>query len=426
MEAESDASITERVRRGAATAATGFAILKDLQNSRRFYSNALTENESKYFWNESLRILGKYLVDEEFNWLRYAVFGTQRQLPTFDDLSEEAEDVLAEFQAVALAPLLSKSFRTEGNVEKHVNQLQSSWMELKELDAKNLSQEFSRTCHAKCIFPDASALGGTLPIERVAYILNRCEEYVLRLVTHAYMAKMQRCPDPLTHLLILLKTRIDRCKDVFPELMSNDSPTEWFLEVLMSRDYARFGEESHWAQQVHKMEVSIETRRMTYSTIPPNLTSAESTFFGKAEMTVCDFETDVRSNNLKFQSHLKRLKDTNKSANEEPELFAATLISEIRMAELASWQAAKSMIYPSTQSVEPTSEPKSLTAKEQKLRKAHEYIRSKGPVCGASIAMFIGVEEPTFRKHYVPELKSRGVKHDGAGGDGYYVPTDSK
>ncbi|MCX7408759.1 MAG: hypothetical protein NTZ32_11825 [Planctomycetales bacterium] len=69
--------------------------------------------------------------------------------------------------------------------------------------------------------------------------------------------------------------------------------------------------------------------------------------------------------------------------------------------------------------------PKRASLHEQKLTKALSHIREKGPICGASVASYIDVEEGTFRRHYVPDLKERGVKNDGAGGGGYYLPSRS-
>ncbi|MEK6260260.1 MAG: hypothetical protein AABP62_16705 [Planctomycetota bacterium] len=67
-----------------------------------------------------------------------------------------------------------------------------------------------------------------------------------------------------------------------------------------------------------------------------------------------------------------------------------------------------------------------LRGQQLKLSKAVDYIRAKGPICGAAIASHIDVDEKTFRKHYVPQLKERNVKNDGPGGDGYYLSEDTK
>lgn len=67
---------------------------------------------------------------------------------------------------------------------------------------------------------------------------------------------------------------------------------------------------------------------------------------------------------------------------------------------------------------------KQQSVREQKLINALAYIREKGPICGASIACHIHVSEQTFRSHYVPLLKKRNVRNNGAGGDGYYLAVE--
>ena len=48
-----------------------------------------------------------------------------------------------------------------------------------------------------------------------------------------------------------------------------------------------------------------------------------------------------------------------------------------------------------------------------------EVIHEKDHPKAATIAKAIGVQATTFRKHYVPVLKSLGIRNDG---DGYYDP----
>lgn len=59
------------------------------------------------------------------------------------------------------------------------------------------------------------------------------------------------------------------------------------------------------------------------------------------------------------------------------------------------------------------------TKRQIKLDAALAYIRKSGPVCGAAVAAYIKIDESTFRKHYVPALKSQGVLNNG---DGYFLP----
>lgn len=62
--------------------------------------------------------------------------------------------------------------------------------------------------------------------------------------------------------------------------------------------------------------------------------------------------------------------------------------------------------------------------RSSKLQRALEFVKDRGPIKGLAIAKHLNIEESTFRKHYAPKLRDRGVISTD---DGYvYEPSDSQ
>ena len=626
MESGTDTKASPKsVRKKAATVAGALRVMQGIQNTRQYYPDVFTESECRHFWDTCRQIIDRYLGHPDCHLLRGLVSGDFADRPEFDYLSEAAHNNLALAVAIALTFVLPKDWNVALEAsEAFSNQLESVWRDAMGPEAASIGEELQRLCCARCILPNANTFGGQLPVGRVAFLLNRHEGIVLRLATETTKVGVHRVPLSVTPLLLMLQTRVRACVEAFPELATQNSPTEWFLEVMLSGDFDQFSIEEYTTEQLQKMTVAIERRKIEYATLPPKTTFAEESFFRMADAGVEHYEAEVRENKQRFDAYLNSLNDSKESKAPKGEMSRSAVPNEVtdeptsattsakpddlKCSERASvataaitpndaedaqeqagtydqyffwlwhsgretplpfarvrdispteaewlhdflWQKADNyflvdmskedslnahnlnagefidgfrvvgkgeaevhrsslreciseklmhewlelcdqwpkgewehlpadwqgediyrwvdelhdwseqavvelkqarlhtgdLIRPATlndgpkvvsspsepppisdaiqQPLNESHRPKRAGVREQKLTKALSHIREKGPICGASVASYIGVDEKTFRKHYVPDLKKSGVKNDGAGGDGYYLPDRS-